>query len=175
MSEEMKHPVGEIMNLTMEKIKQMVDTDTMVGDPITVGDTTIIPISKISIGFASGGSDFSKKKPDANGNNFGGGAGGGISITPIVFLVVSNGSVHVLGVNSAPVTTVDRVIDMLPGVLDKVEGFIDKNKTGEVKPEYGIFYKNIGTARVNKREKDHQHDNNSCHALYPCACIGYQR
>lgn len=123
---ETKHPIGEVLGITMDKIKQMVDADVIIGQPIRVDDVTIIPVSKITVGFASGGSDFSKKKPDTQGTNFGGGAGAGINVTPMVFLVVQNGNVRILGLDSAPVTTLDRAFDMLPTVMDKVEGFIDK-------------------------------------------------
>lgn len=137
MSEEKRHTVSEVLGLTMEKIKQMVDTDTMVGRPITVGDVTVVPISKISVGFASGGTDFSKKKPEADGSNFGGGGGAGITITPMAFLVIAQGTVRVLGVDAAPMTTVDRVIDLIPGLIDKVEGFIEKKneKKEETEPQ----------------------------------------
>ena len=128
---ENKHPIGEVLGVTIEKIKQMVDTDVIIGKAINVDDVTIIPVSKVSVGFASGGSDFSKKKPDAQGSNFGGGAGAGINVTPVVFLVVQNGNVRILSVDSAPVTTFDRVLDMLPGTIDKVEGIIEKNKKAE--------------------------------------------
>ena len=128
MNEFKGHPIGEVLGLTMQKIKEMVDTDVIIGEPIRVDDITIIPVSKISVGFASGGSDFSKKKPDADGSNFGGGSGAGINVMPVVFLVVQNGNVRILGIDSAPVTTFDRVLDMLPGVLEKVEGFVEKQQ-----------------------------------------------
>ncbi len=126
MSEYKQHPVGEVLGLTMEKIKQMVDTDVIIGKPIHVDDVTIIPVSRISVGFASGGTDFSKKQSGSGDSNFGGGGGAGVNVSPVVFLVVQGGVVRILGVDSAPVTTVDRVLDMMPGVLDKVEGFIDR-------------------------------------------------
>ena len=122
---EKKHPIGEVLGVTMEKVKEMVDTNVIIGEAIHVDDVTIIPVSKISVGFASGGSDFSKKtgKTDAN---FGGGGGAGISVTPVSFLVVQNGTVRILGIDSAPITSLDRALDMLPSVMDKVEGFVDK-------------------------------------------------
>lgn len=123
---EIKHPIGEVLGVTMEKVKEMVDTDVIIGKPISVDDVTIIPVSKISVGFASGGSDFNKKKTDVQGANFGGGAGAGINVTPMVFLVIQNGNVRILGLDSAPVTTLDRAFDMLPMLIDKVDGFIDK-------------------------------------------------
>lgn len=139
MSEAKGHPIGEVLGLTMQKIKEIVDTDVIIGDPIRVDDVTIIPVSKISVGFASGGSDFSKKKPDADGSNFGGGSGAGINVTPVVFLIVQNGNVRILGVDSAPVSTFDRVLDMLPGILEKVEGFIEKREAKKAAEEIEAF------------------------------------
>ncbi len=135
MSESKSHPIGDVLGLTMQKIKEIVDTDVIIGEPIHVDDITIIPVSKISVGFASGGTDFSKKKPEADGSNFGGGSGAGINVTPVVFLVVQNGNVRILGVESAPVTTFDRVLDMLPGVLEKVEGFVEKQQAKKTENE----------------------------------------
>ncbi len=128
MSEFRQHPVQEVLGVTMEKIKQMIDTDVIVGKPIHIDDVTIIPVSRISVGFASGGTDFAKKSSGAGSGNFGGGGGAGVNVSPVVFIVVQGGVVRILGIDSAPVTTVDRVLDMLPGVLDKVEGFVDKQK-----------------------------------------------
>ena len=128
MSEYKAHPVGEVLGVTMEKIKQMIDTDVIIGKPIHVDDVTIIPVSRISVGFASGGTDFAKKSSGAGDGSFGGGGGAGVNVSPVVFVVVQGGNVRILGIDSAPGTTVDRVLDMLPGVMDKVEGFVGKQK-----------------------------------------------
>lgn len=122
-----KHPLSEVMGITMEKIKEMVDVNTVVGDPITTEDgVVVIPISKVSLGFGTGGSDFNGKKEGAK-NNFGGGGGAGISISPVAFLVV-----EATGVKLIPVTTnpepVDKIAAMLPDLFDKVTGFIAKMK-----------------------------------------------
>ena len=85
MSETNRHPIGEVMGLTMQKVKEMIDANTIVGEPIRADGVTLVPVSKISVGFGSGGSDFGKKKPDEDGCNFGGGGGAGITITPVVF------------------------------------------------------------------------------------------
>ncbi|MCI6495554.1 MAG: GerW family sporulation protein, partial [Anaeromassilibacillus sp.] len=88
-----EHPINKLMDTTMQKIKEMVDVNTIIGDPITTPDgTTIIPISKVSYGFAAGGTDFPSKRE--NRDNFGGGSGAGVSITPIGFLTVCKGDVR---------------------------------------------------------------------------------
>ncbi len=124
MSETSRHPIGEVMGLTMQKVKEMIDANTIVGEPIRADGVTLVPVSKISVGFGSGGSDFGKKKPDEDGRNFGGGGGAGITITPVVFLVIADGNVRVLSVDSAPQSTTDRIIELLPQVIEKVETFI---------------------------------------------------
>lgn len=126
-----QHPIGELMGTTMQKIREMVDVNTIVGQPIQAGDVTIIPVSKVTFGFASGGSDWAGKnqKPEAD-NAFGGGAGSGVSITPVSFLVVKGDLVRLIPVSPYPVTGVDRVIEMVPEVIDKVTGFIEKQQAG---------------------------------------------
>jgi sporulation protein YtfJ len=127
---ENSHPINDLMSTTMQKIREMVDVNTIVGDPISAGDSvTLIPVSKLSSGFASGGSDFAAKdqKPDAN-NAFGGGSGAGVSISPVAFLVVKGDSVKVLPVAVPAGSTVDRVVEMVPDLVDKVTGFIEKQQ-----------------------------------------------
>lgn len=127
--ENKQHPIGDLMNTTMQKIREMVDVNTIVGKPIQAGDVTIIPVSKVSFGFASGGSDFTTKnqKPEAD-NSFGGGSGAGVNIMPIAFLVVKGDTVRMLPVAPPPGTAVDRVVEMVPEVIDKVTGFIEKQQ-----------------------------------------------
>lgn len=121
-----EHALNEVMKTTMEKLRSMVDVNTIIGDQITTPDgTTVIPISKVSFGFASGGSDFDSKK---EGVNFGGGAGAGVTITPEAFLAVKDGNVRVIPMASAPSTTVDRLVELVPGVLDRIEGYIKRPK-----------------------------------------------
>lgn len=125
-----EHPIQGLMNVTMEKIHQMVDSNTIIGKPIITEDgTTILPVSKVSFGFASGGSDFATKnqKPDAD-NSFGGGSGAGVNINPIAFLVVRGDTVKLLPVAPPPDGAVDRVVDMVPELVDKVTGFIEKQQ-----------------------------------------------
>ncbi len=126
---EQNHPINDLMGTTMEKIREMVDANTIIGEPIRTEEITLIPVSKLSFGFASGGSDFTTKnqKPDA-GNSFGGGSGAGVNIQPVAFLVIKGDSVKVLPVAPLPESTVDRVVEMVPGVVDKVTGFIEKQQ-----------------------------------------------
>lgn len=116
----------------MAKIRDMMDANTVVGQPIEAGGVTVIPVCKISIGYGSGGSDFAQKnqKPE-NPNAFGGGAGMGVSITPISFLVIRDGNVRMVSVEQPASTVADRVIDMVPGVVDKVSAMVSKKKDGE--------------------------------------------
>lgn len=127
---EKKHPINDLMSTTMQKIREMVDVNTIVGQPITTPDgITLIPVSKLSFGFASGGSDFMTKnhKPGDN-NTFGGGSGAGVNISPVAFLIVKGDSVRLLPVDPPAATTVDRVIEMVPEVVDKVTDFLEKKK-----------------------------------------------
>ena len=116
-----------------EQIREMVDANTVVGQPITTQDgVTLIPVSKLSFGFATGGSDFGKTQNVAK--NFGGGAGAGVNVMPIAFLVVKDGSVRLLPVAPPPGDTVSRVVDLVPEMFEKVTGYIDKKgaeKDGE--------------------------------------------
>ena len=127
-----KHPIGDLMDTTMAKIREMVDVNTIIGQPIQTEGMTLIPVSKLSFGFASGGSDFTGKhqKPDAS-NAFGGGSGAGVKISPVAFLIVKGDSVKLLPVEP-PHNTVDRVVDMVPEVVDKVTDFIEKQKNKEL-------------------------------------------
>lgn len=127
--ENRQHPIGDLMGTTMQKIREMIDVNTIIGEPIKTDGVTIIPVSKVSFGFASGGSDFSTKnqKPDAD-NAFGGGGGAGVNINPIAFLIVKGDTVRLLPVAPPPGTTVDRVVEMVPEVIDKVTGFIEKQQ-----------------------------------------------
>ena len=128
----MEHPIQGLMSTTMEKIREMVDVDTIIGEPITVADgTVIIPVSKVSFGFASGGSDLPTK---AQKDLFGGGGGAGISIQPIAFLVVSNGDVKLLQM-SMNANSSNAIINMVPEVFDKVSSLFKKDGKTEEKSE----------------------------------------
>ena len=130
----MSQTLPNMMQLTIAKIKEMVDVNSVVGEPITTPDgVTIIPISRVSIGFGGGGSDFVSKNVNKQENPFGGGAGGGVKISPVAFLIVKDGNVRMLPVAAPANTTADRVVEMVPDVLDKVSSFIDSHtKKNEV-------------------------------------------
>ena len=126
----MSQKLPNMLENTIQKIREMVDVNSVIGAPITTPDgVTIIPISKVSIGFGGGGSDFATNKAS---NPFGGGAGGGVKVTPVAFIVVSNGNVRMLPVAQAANTTADRLVEMIPDTLDKVSAFIDSHTKKEV-------------------------------------------
>ena len=109
-------PVNKIMENTLEKMREMVDVSTIIGDPITTDGTTLIPVSKVSYGFTSGGTDLPSKQ---NAELFGGGGGGGISITPVAFIVIQNDS-----------SSADRAIAMIPELVDQITQLV-KSKDAE--------------------------------------------
>ena len=120
-----------ILGTSIEKIKDLVDVSTIIGDPIKISETLqIIPVSKVTYGFASGGTDFPSKN---NAELFGGGGGAGITISPVAFLVVNNGNVSVKYINAAE-GSVERVIGMVPDIVDKATDVISqlKNKNNTV-------------------------------------------
>lgn len=130
MSEEKMHPIEGLMDTTLEKIKQMVDVNTVIGTPITTADgTTVIPISKVVYGFASGGSEFQGKR-EGSSNLFGGGTGAGVTINPVAFLTISNGDVKLLNIADYK-DGQDRAIGMVPEVIDKIVGLFKKDKKEE--------------------------------------------
>ena len=125
---EKKAPLNDLMRSTMEKIHEMVDTNTIVGQPITTPDgVTLIPISKVSFGFGSGGADCGKVQP----KDFGGAAGAGVKIDPVAFLVIKEGTTRVLPVAVPASTTLDRVVEMVPDLVEKVEKYFDKKQEEE--------------------------------------------
>ena len=122
----MSQNVPNMLENTIAKIREMVDVNSVIGTPITTPDgVTIIPVSKVSVGFGGGGSDFVSKNANHHENPFGGGAGGGVKITPIAFLVIGEGSVRMIPVAAPANTTADRVVEMVPDVLEQVSSFID--------------------------------------------------
>lgn len=125
-----KHPIGDLMSATMEKIREMVDANTIVGTPIKTDDgITLIPVSKVSFGFASGGSDFQTKlQQPGQDNAFGGGSGAGVAISPVAFLVVKDGNVRLVSVAPPPNSALDKAIDMAPDVINKISDLIKKDK-----------------------------------------------
>jgi len=122
---ENKNKLQEIMETSMGKIREMVDSNTIIGQPITTPDgVTLIPVSRVSFGFGSGGTDYGKPDP----GKFAGGAGAGVKVDPVAFLVVKDGVARVMPVSIPAMSTADRVLEMVPQILDRVEGFVDKKK-----------------------------------------------
>jgi sporulation protein YtfJ len=144
-----EHPIQGLMRTAMENLKQMVDVNTIVGDPVTTPDgTLILPISKVGFGFAAGGSEFTvenehdkreeqaitpfeSKETAAVGFPFGGGSGGGVSITPIAFLVVGTNGVKVVPLDHST-RLVERIIDSAPALVDKITSMFGGDKTTNI-------------------------------------------
>ncbi|WP_244835378.1 GerW family sporulation protein [Clostridium sp. BJN0001] len=125
MSNEHEQPVENLMKNTMENLYKMVDADTVVGDSVETKDgSTIIPISKMSFGFVSGGSEFSADaQPISNSSfPFGGGSGAGVSVKPVAFLVIKNNTIRLLKLDDN--SSADKIIDSIPQILDTVKNFI---------------------------------------------------
>lgn len=130
------HPIEALMKTAMESIQQMVDVNTIIGDPVEAPDgSIIIPVSKVACGFAAGGSEFpppdgeknnddDKNKQPSNPLPFGGGSGAGVSVQPVGFLVVGHGQIRLLPVDNNMI--VDRIIDEVPGMFDKVAAVLKK-------------------------------------------------
>ncbi len=122
----MSQKLPNMLDSTIAKIREMVDVNSVVGEAITTPDgVTIIPISKISVGFGGGGSDFVSKNVNHHDNPFGGGVGAGVKVTPVAFLIVKEGNVRMLPVATPANTTADRLVEMVPDTLDKIAAFVD--------------------------------------------------
>ena len=128
-----KHAIGELMENTMSKIRELVDVNTIVGAPITTSDgITLIPVSKVSFGFAAGGSDFQTKNgKDGKPDPFGGGSGAGVKIEPVSFLVIRDGNVRILSANADAQNSVEKLIYSVPDILEKVKEILPKKKDEE--------------------------------------------
>ena len=120
-------PVNKIMENTLEKMRQMADVSTIIGEPMTTGDTTLILASKVSYGFTSGGTDLPSKQ---NAELFGGGGGGGITITPVAFIVIQGGKVRMMQINNYT-SSADRAIAMIPELIDKLTELISSKDSVE--------------------------------------------
>lgn len=136
-----QHPIQGLMQTAMQNLKEMIDVNTIVGDAVQTPDgTVIIPISKVGVGFAVGGSDYdgkNQRKEDAP-NMFGGGSGGGISITPVAFMVVGNGQIRMMPVN--PESNIyDRVLDLIPVAIDKISDGVTSIKNKKNKKNSSSF------------------------------------
>ncbi len=122
------HPIDGLMSTALQNIKEMVDVNTIVGDAVETPDgSVIIPISRVSFGFAAGGSEFGKSSIDSGNPMFGGGSGGGVSISPMAFLVVGQGQIKLLPVNTAS-SALEKIIDMIPGTFEKVNAKFQQMK-----------------------------------------------
>ena len=130
-----KNSIGELMDKTMTRIREMVDVNTIVGSPITTVDgITLIPVSKVSFGFAAGGSDFQTKKEkekDGGPDAFGGGSGAGVKIEPVSFLVIRDGNVRMISANTQQQSSVEKFVDAMPEIIDKVKEVLPKKKDEE--------------------------------------------
>ena len=123
-STEKKAPLSELMDTTMSKIREMVDSNSIIGEPITTPDgVTVIPVSRVSFGFGSGGSDYGKTTEE-----FGGGGGAGVKIDPVAFLIIKDGITRMMPVAVPAAATVDRILELVPELMDRVENMIAKKK-----------------------------------------------
>ena len=115
-------PMAEFLQTSMAKIKEMVDVNTVVGDPVTTPDgVTLVPVSRVSFGFGGGGGDLVKQR-----SGFAGGSGAAVRIEPIGFLVIRNGIVNMLNIQPPAANTFDRIVDLIPQLMDKAEQLRDK-------------------------------------------------
>ena len=122
----MSQNLPNMLDNTISKIREMLNANSVVGEPITTADgVTIIPISKISVGLGGGGSDFVSKNVNHHENPFGGGVGAGVKVTPVAFLIIKDGSVRMMPVATPANTTADRIVELVPDTLDKIVSFFD--------------------------------------------------
>lgn len=122
----MSDTIKNIMGDTVDQIRSMASVDTIIGDPVDLGDgIRVIPVSKVSYGFASGGSDIPTAKTSKE--IFGGGGGAGVTVTPVAFLVVQNGNVKIMSVDNHP-TSVDKAVELIPDMFDRIISAVDKSK-----------------------------------------------
>lgn len=137
-----EHPIDSLMEIAMNNIQDMIDVNTIIGEPIFISENiSIIPISKVSFGFVAGGSEFKgeaieeykKKEKDEEityTNPFGGGSGAGVNITPVSFLVINNGNIKLMPVEYC--STLDKIVDYIPEALNKIESVVKCKNKGEV-------------------------------------------
>ncbi|OOM09135.1 GerW family sporulation protein [Clostridium saccharobutylicum] len=161
-----EQPVENLMKNTMENLRNMIDVNTVIGDAVETKDGTyIIPVSRLSFGFASGGSEYSSLKPNADNSifPFGGGSGAGASVRPVAFLVVKEDSVRMLPVDAD--TTYDRIVDTVPQILDMIKSLVKdlscKNKNSS-KDNKNCDDKNKNCDNGNNTNVDSYAQNNNC-------------
>lgn len=120
-----EHPINGLMGVTMDKIRELVNSDTIIGEPVSLPDgTTILPVSRVTFGVATGGSDFAAKQSK---ELFGGGSGAGVTVAPVAFLVVKDGNVRTIQL-ADPNNSLERAITMLPELVDKLAALLKKEK-----------------------------------------------
>lgn len=124
-----ENSIKNIMDVTMDKLRAMVDANTIIGDPIVVDGVTLIPVSKVSFGLATGGSDFPSK---TQSGLFGGGGGAGVTVSPVAFIAVSDGNVRMMPVYNE-LSSFDKAMAMAPDVLERAKELFkkDKNKNAQ--------------------------------------------
>ena len=116
-----ENKINALMDMTVSKIRQLVDADTIIGKPISTPDgITVIPVSRMSFGIGTGGTTGSK------GISFPGGNGAGVKVEPVGFFVIKDGTCRMISVNSSPLSTMDRVVEMMPDVLDRIDNIVNK-------------------------------------------------
>lgn len=122
------HPIQGLMTAAMENLKEMVDVNTIIGDPVETPDgSVILTVSKVGFGFVAGGSEFIiDNKPGTSKEPFGGGSGGGVSITPIAFLIVGSSGVKMIHLDEGT-HLLEKVLDLAPQVVDKIQSMMSKN------------------------------------------------
>lgn len=124
----MNHPISEMLSSSMEKLRGVADVNTIIGDPIQAAPgVTLLPVSKISYGYAGGGTDFVTKNSGKE-NPFGGGSGCSVKITPVAFLVIKGENVRLLPVSEAPSTTADRIVELIPDLVENLKQFFAEKK-----------------------------------------------
>ena len=153
---EKKHPIEDLMLTAMTSLESMVDVNTIIGDTVTSPDgTVIVPVSKVSFGFAAGGSEFNSNKLNKfseNGNlPFGGGSGAGVNISPMAFLVVKDGAVKLLTMNNTG--PIDKLVEMIPEAMEKVECTV-KNMCKKDKNNRPKHYERIGSMMSNQDKEE---------------------
>lgn len=124
------HPIQGLMQATMENLKEMVDVNTIIGTPVETPDgSVIIPVSKVGFGFAAGGSEFKLdvRGSDRSGHPFGGGSGGGVSITPVAFLIVNSKETKMIHMDEMT-HLYDRLFDLIPQAVDKMQSMMNEFK-----------------------------------------------
>ena len=133
---ENKNPITELMQESMAKIRELAATNAIVGQPIQTPDgVTLIPISRVSMGMGGGGTIFGKKKDANPEGNLGSGLAVGVKVEPVAFLIVKDGITRVMPVAAPPLNTVDRIVEMVPDVMDRVTNFIDSHKKADTPEE----------------------------------------